>query len=117
MASIWFLKVMHAKEQETDQNINIKYASWSLGSSWYVWGNHCSLNQGAPSEYYTALCCSIYTYMLSRLSSRIVCIGGLNVVVHKESESELASFFCLGLDKEEENVKNQRQITCGLSLI
>lgn len=92
MASIWFLKVMHAKEQETDQNINIKYASWSLSSSWYVWGNHCSLNQEAPvrdstSEYYTALCFSIYSYMLSTLSSGIICTGGLNVVVHKESGS------------------------------
>lgn len=42
MASIWFLKVVHAQEQEKDQNINIKYASWSLSSLWYVWGNHCS---------------------------------------------------------------------------
>lgn len=39
MASIWFLKALHAQEQESDQSINMKYASWSLSSSWYVWGN------------------------------------------------------------------------------
>lgn len=56
MASVWFLKVMHAQEQDSDQSVSIKYASSSLSSSWYVWGNHCSLNQKkAPVPDRTAL--------------------------------------------------------------
>lgn len=51
MPSIQFLKVVHAQEQETAQNISIKYASPVPCD---VWNNPCSLTETLQNE--TAIC-------------------------------------------------------------
>lgn len=74
------------QEQETDQTINMKYASWSLSSSWYVWGNHFLLTEKLQYEtpiYSTSthIFLFIHMFILFEVSSRMVdiCIDSLEV--------------------------------------
>lgn len=58
MPSIQFLKVVHAQEQETAQNISIKYASRVACD---VWNNPCSLTE--TLQYETAICSIIIFFV------------------------------------------------------
>lgn len=56
------LKVLHAQEQGTDQSVSIKYASSSLSSSWFVWGDRCALTRkvwGTDNKAQTQVSCTI----------------------------------------------------------